>query len=82
MDHSRHQLEHSGHASENQEPAAHDKHAGHDPEAFRRQFWVVLALTIPVVVWSEEVQHWLGYAAPRFAGSEWIPAVLGTVVFA
>jgi len=65
---------HGGHA-------AHDKHAGHDPEAFRRQFWVVLALTIPVVIWSAEVQHWLGYMAPAFPGSEWIPAVLGTIVF-
>ena len=61
--------------------AAHNKHAGHDPDAFRRQFWVVLALTIPVVAWSEEVQHWLGYMAPTFPGSEWIPAVLGTMVF-
>jgi Cu2+-exporting ATPase len=61
--------------------ASHDRHAGHDPDAFRRQFWIVLALTIPVVIWSEEVQMWLGYAAPVFPGSEWIPAILGTVVF-
>jgi Cu2+-exporting ATPase len=48
---------------------------------FRRQFWIVLALTIPVVLWSEEVQMWLGYAAPVFPGSEWIPTILGTVIF-
>jgi Cu2+-exporting ATPase len=66
--------EHGAHAS-------HDKHAGHDPDVFRRQFWIVLALTIPVVIWSHEVQMWLGYSAPAFPGSEWIPAVLGTVVF-
>ena len=47
----------------------HDMHAGHDPDAFRRQFWIVLALTIPVVIWSEEVQMWLGYTAPTFPGS-------------
>jgi len=34
-----------------------------------------------VVVWSSEVQHWLGYTAPTFPGSRWIPAILGTVVF-
>ena len=62
--------------------AAHNKHAGHDPAVFRRQFWIVLALTLPVVAWSAEVQHWLGYMAPTFPGSDWIPAVLGTVVFA
>jgi len=66
--------EHGGHS-------AHNKHAGHDPDAFRRQFWVVLALTIPVVIWSTEVQHWLGYMAPEFPGSAWIPAFLGTIVF-
>ena len=59
----------------------HDKHAGHDPAVFRRQFWIVLALTVPVVIWSEEVQHWLGYMAPAFPGSDLVPAVLGTVVF-
>lgn len=66
--------EHGGHA-------AHDKHAGHDPEVFRRQFWIVLLLTIPVVVWSHDVQAWLGYTAPSFPGSEWLPPILGTVVF-
>ena len=34
-----------------------------------------------MVLWSSEVQHWLGYRAPVFPGSRWIPAVLGTVVF-
>jgi Cu2+-exporting ATPase len=63
--------------------AAHSggKHAGHDPDAFRRQFWVLLVLTIPVVVWSAEVQHWLGYTAPAFPGSDWIPPILGTIIF-
>jgi len=61
--------------------AGHDKHAGHDPDGFRRQFWIVLALTIPVVVWSQEVQAWLHYTAPSFPGSSWIPPVLGTVIF-
>jgi Cu2+-exporting ATPase len=62
-------------------PTSHNKHAGHDPAVFRRQFWIVLALTLPVVAWSGEVQHWLGYIAPTFPGSGWIPAALGTVVF-
>jgi copper-(or silver)-translocating P-type ATPase len=60
----------------------HNKHAGHDPEMFKRQFWIVLLLTIPVVIWSGEVQRWLGYQAPAVPGSDWIPAILGTVVFA
>ena len=40
-----------------------------------------LALTIPVLLWSRDPQAWLGYAAPRFPGSDWIPAILGTAVF-
>ena len=67
--------------AEHREHAAHNKHAGHDPDVFRRQFWIVLALTIPVVIWSHEVQMWLGYEAPTFPGSNWIPPILGTVVF-
>jgi Cu2+-exporting ATPase len=86
--HARH-AGHAGHAAASTEPVGgqrghggHDKHAGHDPDAFRRQFWIVLALTLPVVFWSAEVQDWLRYQAPTFPGSEWIPAILGTIVFA
>ncbi len=61
--------------------AGHDRHAGHSVVMFRDKFWLSLALTIPVVFWSSEVQHWLGYTAPVFPGSKFIPAILGTVVF-
>ena len=58
-----------------------DRHAGHSVAMFRDKFWLSLALTIPVVFWSTEVQHWLGYQAPTFPGSKYIPAILGTAVF-
>ena len=61
--------------------AGHDRHAGHSVAMFRDKFWLSLALTIPVVLWSSEVQHWIGYTAPAFPGSRFIPAILGTVVF-
>jgi P-type Cu2+ transporter len=48
---------------------------------FRDKFWLSLALTIPVIFWSTDVQHWLGYTAPSFPGSKFIPAIFGTVVF-
>src|SRR5438309_11526907 len=60
---------------------SHDRHAGHSVAMFRDKFWLSLALAIPVVFWSTDVQHWLGYTAPSFPGSEFIPAILGTVVF-
>src|SRR5258706_434201 len=59
-----------------------DRHAGHSVAMFRDKFWLSFALTIPVVAWSTDVQHWLGYTAPLFPGSKWIPAVFGTIVFA
>jgi len=48
---------------------------------FRDKFWLTFALTIPVIFWSTDVKHWLGYTAPSFPGSKFIPAILGTVVF-
>ena len=59
----------------------HDRHAGHSVAMFRDKFWLSLGFTIPVVFWSTDVQHWLGYKAPSFPSSQLIPAVLGTVVF-
>lgn len=59
----------------------HDDHEGHSPGMFRDRFWVSLVLTLPVVFWSGHIQELLGYEAPEFPGSRWIPPVLGTVVF-
>jgi P-type Cu2+ transporter len=61
---------------------AHDRHAGHSVAMFRDKFWLTFALTIPVIVWSSDPQEWIGYHAPAFPGSDLLPAVLGTIVFA
>ena len=65
---------HMGHES-------HDKHLGHSPAMFRDRFWLSLAVTVPVVIWSAHIQDLLGYQAPAFPGSDWMPAVLSTAVF-
>ncbi|MDQ3949827.1 MAG: heavy metal translocating P-type ATPase [Gemmatimonadota bacterium] len=49
---------------------------------FRDKFWVSLLLTLPTLVWGHMLQSALGYTAPHFPGSHWIPAVFGTAVFA
>ena len=72
------------HAGHHMPPAAHgsrDRHVGHSVAMFRDKFWLSFALTIPTVFWSPEIQHWLGYTAPAFPGSRFIPAVFGTAVF-
>src|SRR6201982_1643154 len=56
-------------------------HAGPPAAMFRDKFWLSFALTIPVVFWSADVQHWLGDTAPTFPGSKFIPPILGTGVF-
>jgi len=61
--------------------ATHVRHAGHSVAMFRDKFWLSFALTIPVVFWSTDVQHWLGYTALTFPGSKFMPPILGTVVF-
>ena len=66
--------EHQGHGD-------HDQHEGHSAGMFRERFWLSLVLTLPVVFWSGHIQELLGYDAPEFPGSRWIPPVLGTVVF-
>lgn len=60
---------------------AHDEHAGHGVAMFRDRFWLSVLLTVPVLVWSEMVQGWLGFRAPTFVLSDRIPAILGTIVF-
>jgi Cu2+-exporting ATPase len=49
---------------------------------FRQRFWVSLALSLPVLFFSETIQDWFGYTAPMFPGSELVVPVLATVVFA
>lgn len=61
--------------------SSHNQHAGHSAKMFRDKFWLSLVLTLPVVSWSAEVQQWLGYHAPVFPGSRFVPAILGTIIF-
>jgi P-type Cu2+ transporter len=83
---------HAGHHGEQGQPAhgamaghadhgtGHDKHAGHDPEMFRRRFWLSLALTVPLIVTSEMVMDWFGYELD-FYGIDLLGPILGSFVF-
>ena len=66
---------------QSQPPAGHDRHAGHSVVMFRDKFWLSLALTIPVVLLSHDIQEWFGYSIPMFPGDEYVPAILGTIIF-
>jgi Cu2+-exporting ATPase len=56
-------------------------HKGHE-QMFRRRFVVSTVLSIPVLLYSETLQAWLGFSVPAFAGSEWITPVFAVIVFA
>jgi P-type Cu2+ transporter len=70
---------HAGHGRH--EAGGHDKHAGHSVEMFRDRFWLTLALTVPTLIWSHELQAWLRYTAPVFPGSDYIAPIFGTAVY-
>jgi len=60
-------------------------HAGHDHHAmmieeFRKKFYVVLVLTIPTMLLSEMIQHWLGIRI-SFPGSKYVLLLLSSIIF-
>ncbi|MGO4186418.1 heavy metal translocating P-type ATPase [Pseudarthrobacter sp. TAF60_1] len=80
--HQQHGAEHA-HAAHDDDHTmhTHGQHAGHSTAMFKNRFWLTLVLSVPVVYFSPMVGHLLGYMPPMFPGSEWIPPVLGTVIF-
>jgi Cu2+-exporting ATPase len=73
----------SGHLHHGDTHAVHTEgqHAGHSVAMFRDRFWLTLVLSAIVVFFSPMVWHLFGAMPPMFPGSEWIPPVLGSVVF-
>ena len=69
--------EHGGHGH-----AGHD-HAGHGDHVaqFRRLFWIMLVLAIPVVGFNETFAHLIGYQLPDAEWVRWISPLLGTVIY-
>ncbi len=57
----------------------HNKHSGMIAD-FKKRFFVVLALTIPIMLLSEMIQHWLNIHI-NFTGSKYVLLALSSVVF-
>ena len=73
---------HAGHYPAAKPPMGH---AGHDHHAmmiddFKRRFYVVLVLSVPILLLSEMIQHWLNIQI-SFAGSRVVLLLLSSVVF-
>src|SRR3989338_1934152 len=68
-------------SAKSSEHGGHDEHGGHKINVFARKFWVSLALTVPIVLYSPLPQAFLGWSPPMFPGSSFLPAILGSIVF-
>ena len=70
----------AGHAEGALEHKAHVDHTSHEA-FFRQRFWVCLALSIPVLLYSPMIQEWLSFTMPAFPGSQWIVPGFAVAVF-
>lgn len=48
---------------------------------FKDKFWLSLLLTLPVLAYSEMIQHWLNFTPPAFPGAQYVPFVFSTIIF-
>ncbi|MBX2956308.1 MAG: cadmium-translocating P-type ATPase [Cyclobacteriaceae bacterium] len=71
--------EHLGHKHQHSDQSGHAHHAGMIDE-YKRRFYLVLALTLPIMALSPMIQHWLGVHW-MFTGSSYVLMVLSTVVY-
>ena len=79
--HSDHKDKHSNH-NMNHKNHDHSAHHGHMIEDFRKRFWVSLIITVPILILSPMVQHFLGLKeALRFNGDMYILFVLSSFLF-
>nr|WP_309668096.1 heavy metal translocating P-type ATPase [Microbacterium paludicola] len=65
------------------EHGGHGGHGGHGDHVgqFRRLFWIMLILAVPVVGFSMMFSMLLGYPLPDAAWVGWVSPVLGTVMY-
>jgi P-type Cu2+ transporter len=61
MDHGSHAAHPATHSTPVAPATSHDRHEGHSVAMFRDRFWLSLALSIPVVLLSDDVAMLLGY---------------------
>jgi P-type Cu2+ transporter len=88
MKHAHNNHAHHYHGPEPEKHQQHDHaamgHGGHDHNAmindFKKRFYVVLVLTIPIMLLSRMIQHWLNVHW-EFTGSQYVLAALSSIVF-
>ena len=90
------QPDHDVHEDLHHEHAEHDTHAGHGGHGdhgghaghgdhvaqFRRLFWIMLVLAVPVVGFDPMFADLVGYDLPHHGWTTWIAPFVGTVMYA
>ena len=76
----------TGHDQAGQHHAGHEDHGGHAGHAdhvgqFRRLFWIMLVLAVPVVGFNDMFAHLLGYHLIDAGWVWWVSPILGTVIY-
>ena len=74
--------DHAGHTDH----GGHGGHSGHEGHGdhvgqFRRLFWIMLVLAVPVVGFNDMFAHLLGYHLPDAGWVWWVSPILGTVIY-
>jgi len=69
-----HGHDHHVHPEMKSSHAGHDAHAGHSTADFRTRFWVSVALTVPILYFSNTVRSFVGLE--MFHGESWVNYLL------
>ncbi|WP_435414824.1 heavy metal translocating P-type ATPase [Ruicaihuangia caeni] len=59
----------------------HAAHGAAHAIMYRRLFWFMLALAVPVVLLNQMFADLVGYSIPSIPGLSWVSPALGTVIF-
>jgi P-type Cu2+ transporter len=86
MDHSKHSDQRSpeklNHTKDEHSGHSRSEHEGHTIEGFKKRFWISIIVTIPILILSPMIQHFLGIKeALRFNGDISALYVLSSFVF-
>lgn len=71
MDHSMHEVGHQHMHGHNHSEMIRD---------FKKRFWISLLISVPIVMFSEMIQHWFGFTID-FPGRKYVLAILSSFVF-
>lgn len=80
MDHDHHNHMHGDHHDHSGHGHGHGGHGAHMMEDFKKRFWVVLILSIPLAIIAPMLMHLFGYHID-FPGQGILEFVLATIVF-